>query len=298
MNTRSIKLLITLILTIQILGCSNESSTLCVFDKYDKFQRTAMLKYTEGNYEEAVEYFESAFNVKNDENENDYVYAAAAALRIEEYSKAKEFIKDAIVIKNANQSYFENFEGFDSFRNLDELKQINKNYESYQNKYLKSQPIPELNNKMDILIEHDQSVRTNSSSTEEMMKQDSLNVKRLIEITKEYGWQDKSWLILWHQRGTFTENSYPQTYFRPLIDSLIDICEIRPDYWTRYEDENLMFSEGVQKYGTYWNNYEDFPLIDVETIDEVRNEVGLPPLWYMNKVYNANLPNGYIASNK
>ena len=32
-------------------------------------------------------------------------------------------------------------------------------------------------------------------------KIDSLNIEELMAITKEYGWQKRAWVILWHQRG-------------------------------------------------------------------------------------------------
>jgi len=271
-----------------------ESANVSIFEEYDTYQRTAMLAYVDGKYEVALLNFEKAFAVKNDESENDYFFAAASALRLQENNKAKEFIKDAIVINNANKSYFENFEEFDGFRHLDLMVSIDKDYETYQNKYLDNQENPDLDNRLNELMDLDQAVRDGRSS-EDMNTRDSLNIMELIEITEKYGWQDKSWLLLWHQRGKYQEDNYVWSYFRPLIDSLIAEGQIRPDYWSRYEDEKLMFSKGVQKYGTYWNNYDDYPVENVETIDELRNEVGLPPLWYMNKVYHSNLPDGYTG---
>lgn len=291
-----IGLLFTTIITLTIFSCASEDSSSCSFEKYDKFQREAMLSYVDGNYKEALHNFESAFNIINDESENDYFYAAASALRLEDMSKAKKFIVDAIVLNNANKSYFENFEEFDSYRDKEELISVYKNYESYQNKYLEKLKDPSVIKEMDKLIELDQKVRDANFSTEEMIEQDSLNIRRLIEITKVSGWQDRSWLILWHQRGRHNEDTYPWNYFRPLIDSLIDECEIRADYWAIYEDERLMRTEGFQKYGTYSWNFDSYPVKDVELVDQRRKELGMPPLWYMSKVYQNNLPDGYVSS--
>jgi len=44
----------------------------------------------------------------------------------------------------------------------------------------------------------------------------------------------------------------------------------------------------------FWNNYDSYPLHDVENVDKRRDSVGLAPLFYMHEVYNANLPEGYV----
>lgn len=288
------KIILTAIIALQVMGCVTDSDIPCSFEAYDMHQRQAMLSYAGGDYESSLHSFELAFKELDNESENDYFHAAAAALNLSEFSKAEQLIIDAVVITNANKSYFENFDGFDGFRNKEELISIHKNYESYQRKYLKSLSDPSLDEQMDELIALDQKVRTGDFSRADRSQQDSLNVKRLIDITEEHGWQDKSWLILWHQRGTHNEDVYPWNYFRPLIDSLISECAIRPNYWAKYEDERLMMSEGYQKYGTYWSNYDTHPVQNVALVDELRAEVGLPPLWYMNKVYQSNLPDGYV----
>jgi len=46
-------------------------------------------------------------------------------------------------------------------------------------------------------------MRINGSEWTDISRVDSLNITRLIEITKKYGWQDEGWLILWHQRDTY-----------------------------------------------------------------------------------------------
>jgi len=50
---------------------------------------------------------------------------------------------------------------------------------------------------------------------------DSLNVVKLIDLTKDFGWQEEAWLILWHQRGTYGQENWVWDYFKPLIDEEI-----------------------------------------------------------------------------
>jgi tetratricopeptide (TPR) repeat protein len=293
------KIYFPIVLLIFLTSCQtvDRSEPDCVFKQYDLYARQAMLNYMDGQYQECVKNFDKAFNIKDDESENDYFYAAAAALRIQDNKKAKDYIIDAIVNENAAYEYFESFQGFDGFRATDELKSISEDYVKYQDEFKRSLPYPELIDEMDKLIDADQSVRGGTSSREQMMKQDSLNIQRLIEITDKYGWQHRSWLLLWHHRGSFKDDNYVWSYFRPLIDSLIQTCEIRPDYWAMYEDFNAMLTSGNQIYGTMWGNYYNYPIKDVENIDKIRESVGLPPLWYMNKVYSADLPEGYSVPN-
>jgi len=253
-----------------------------------------VLHYTYGEFEESLADFESAFSIIKDENENDYFHAVAAALRIGKETKAGDLIKNAIYFKNANKVYFENFDGFDIYRNTETLISVHKNYDEYSQEYRNQLKHPAIYDEIEAMMEADQAVRDGNSSTEDMVKQDSLNIDRLIEITKEHGWQEKSWLMLWHQRGNHTEDNYIWNYFRPVIDSLIVTCEIRKDYWVQFEEHNAIFSTGNQIYGMFWRNYDSYPLHDVENVDKRRDSVGLAPLCYMHEVYNANLTEGYV----
>ena len=80
-----------------------------------------------------------------------------------------------------------------------------------------------------------------------MRKVDSLNVDRLMEITNEYGWQEKAWLILWHQRGTYGEDNYVWNYFKPLIDKEIDEGKISRNFWAPFDQFNKMMKTGMMR---------------------------------------------------
>lgn len=69
-----------------------------------------------------------------------------------------------------------------------------------------------------------------------MQKVDSLNVARLIEITKEHGWQERAWIILWHQRGTYGEDNYVWNYFKPLIDKEISEGKLSKNFWSNFDE--------------------------------------------------------------
>ncbi len=64
---------------------------------------------------------------------------------------------------------------------------------------------------------------------------DSLNIARLMELTKKYGWQDRAFILLWHQRDTFGENNYIWNYFIPLINKEIEIGNESRSFWKPFE---------------------------------------------------------------
>ena len=76
-----------------------------------------------------------------------------------------------------------------------------------------------------------------------MRKIDSLNIDRLMEITKEYGWQERAWLILWHQRGNHDEDNYVWNYFRPLINKEIEEGKISRSFWQPFDQEKERMNE-------------------------------------------------------
>ena len=69
-----------------------------------------------------------------------------------------------------------------------------------------------------------------------MRKIDSLNIERLIEITSVYGWQERAWVILWHQRGNHDEDNYIWDYFRPLINKEIEDGKINRSFWWPFNE--------------------------------------------------------------
>lgn len=77
-----------------------------------------------------------------------------------------------------------------------------------------------------------------------MRRVDSLNIARLIEITEEPGWQERAWIILWHQRSTFGEDNYIWNYFKPLIDKEIEAGKLSRGFWGAFEQFKIMFEKG------------------------------------------------------
>lgn len=270
----------------------NEEST--DLEMYDKLVWSGMLHYRNIEYQLALSNFLDAFEIISNESTNDYFYATASALQLSQDDKAEQLLIDAIEKTNASESYFLRFGEFDNFRDKELFKRIEDDYDKYKKVFFDNLENRDIYYEIEEMISKDQEVRTGDYSTEDMQKIDSLNISRLIEINKEYGWQEKQWLLLWHHRRIHRDDNYIWNYFRPYINEKIEKGEIRESFWARFDDEKSMFSEkGTQIYGTYWHNYDQFPIENIAKVDSVRNTVGLPPLVYIKKVYGIVPPKGY-----
>jgi len=286
-----------------IVGCSNnekenetEVKTKSDLEKYYELVWSGMLYFKDQKYENSLSNFQDAFRIKSNENVSDYFYASTAALNINKDKIAKDLIVTAIQKINASENYFDRFDEFNPYKGKELFTDIKINYSKYKSDFFNNLKYPEIYKEIELLVEKDQKVRTDGSSGQEMRKVDSLNIKRLIEINKEYGWFDKQWLLLWHHRGIHRDDNYVWNYFRPLIKEKIEKGELRKSYWARFDDEKSMLDgNDFQIYETYWNNYDQFPIENINKVDSLRSSVGLPPLAYMEKVYDVELPEDYAG---
>lgn len=293
--------IILALLVLIVVSCSNNKKDNEIntelktnFEQYDKLVWSGMLHYKDSLYEQSLNNFQEAFKILDNESTNDYFYAAAAALNLKKIDLAKNLITQSIIKTNASESYFKSFKEFNKFRKNEIFKEIDSSYVSLQSVFYEQLDNLEIYKEIEILKKKDQEVRKGKFNIEEMQRVDSLNINRLIEINKRYGWQKNQWLLLWHHRGTHSEDNYIWNYFRPLINQKIKNGTLRKGYWVRWKDEKSMFGEdAMQIYGMYWHNYDQFPIKNIEKVDSLRATVGLPPLAYIGKVYNVELPKEY-----
>ncbi|WP_417784558.1 hypothetical protein [Tenacibaculum sp.] len=259
---------------------------------FDKKIVEAKILYLDGDYQNSLKTFEEALSFGYKDKTVDYLYAAAAALHLNKEDKAKKIILNSIIETNADKKYINSFKEFKKFEKHKIFKYINSKYDSLKSICLNNRSIS--TKLIDSLIEIDQSSRRkNLGSTRDI---DSLNIIELIKITKSYGWNRKGWILLWHQRDSYEKNNYVWSFFKPLINKEIEKGRERKSFWTLFEDENSILKNGTQVYGNYSSQYKQFPIQDVVNIDKLRDSVGLPPLWYLKKMYNHQLPEEYKAS--
>jgi len=282
--------IILLLFFFTILSCSNSKND---FEEYNELEQKAMLQFKDNEFEKALTNFEKAIDLKPSENVSLYFYATASALNSKNKDKAKELLIASIHNTNASKNYFLNFKEFNNFRSEKLFSEIENDYENHISEFYSRLKHPEIYREIDSLREIDQKYRKNGSEWKDISRIDSLNIKRLIEITKEYGWQKRSWIVLWHQRGTYGQDNYVWNFFKPYIDGEIKKGNIKKDFWTRFEEEKSINENKEQIYGYYWNQFDEYPIIDIKNVDKRRAEFGIPPLWYLNKVYGIELPSEY-----
>lgn len=272
------------------IGCSTQKKGL---EEYDDLLYTGLLEYKDQEYKKALNYLEQAIEILPKESEQSYFYAAAAALHLNQNKKADDLLKSALQNTFVNQKYLNSFEEFNPFRDKEIFKKLNENFSKHTETFYSNLDNPEIYRELDSLLDADQKVRTDGSTKEEMAKIDSTNISRLMEITKEYGWQEKGQLLLWHQRGTYNTQNWVWKYFRPFINKEIEKGNIRKSFWVQYEEFMNVIENEYQLYGMYPHNYEMYPLQNPEQVDQRRGSLNLQPLWVMNKIYNWPLPDNY-----
>ncbi len=267
------------------------------FENYNELEIKGMLSFKENDFENSLNNLEKAINIKPHEDSSIYFYATAAALNLNKENKAKELLIKSIQNTNVSKDYFQSFEEFDLFRHKELFLEIERDYQTHVSEFYKNLEHPRIYREIDSLVELDQEYRNNGSDWEEISRIDSVNVNRLIEITKKYGWQKKGWIILWHQRDTYGEDNEVWNFFKPYINEQIKKGKIKKDFWAIFDEEKSIIKDKKQIYGFYWNQFDQYPIADVKNVDKRRAKVGLPPLWYLKKVYEIELPKGYKECN-
>lgn len=260
------------------------------FEKYDKLTYTAKIHSVDKDYKNELYYLKEALKIIPDDLPDVYFSAATAALHLEDYEEAKRLIIESIKQTNASKDYFLRFSEFDPFRSNKIFAEIEKDYPIYQDYFFKHLEHPEIYHELDQMLKGDQDIRKTGGGYSDV---DTANIDRLIEITKQYGWQEKGWLILWHQRGTYGEDNYVWNFFKPYIDDQITKGNIRKNFWAMFDEQAHMMKTQTQIYGLYWSQLDEYPIIDIENVDKRLKEAGLPPLWYMRKVLGVKLPEEY-----
>lgn len=101
---------------------------------------------------------------------------------------------------------------------------------------------------------------------------DSLNIRELMDITREHGWQKNAWFILWHQRGSYGEDTPVWTFFKSALDKEIATGKLPKSFWAPFEDHKSRSTSGRTKYGYALGK------VDSTTVNTNRKSIGLPEL--------------------
>jgi hypothetical protein len=174
----------------------------------------------------------------------------------------KEFYKKIVSDYNQlRQKYFSSMENIDLYLEIEELLSRDQfirktgmyldgysdvDYQNTTTEYLKAQRENDTVKAKELkkIVFHQTKDEYEKTTSELMKRVDSLNVARLIEITEKHGWQQRAWIILWHQRGTYGENNYVWNYFKPLIDKEIEEGKLSRNFWSPFDQHKEMMKTG------------------------------------------------------
>lgn len=286
-----IEFLVISIVFSSILGFSQITANLSKFENFDKFRYTADVYFIDGDYKNALNNFNEAIKLIPDDSPDIYFKAAAAALHLNEYEEAKRLIIESIKTTNATLFFLKNYDGFNAFRENKLFHEIEKEYSNYQEEFFKNLENPEIYHEIQRMVKGESAIRKADESYHDLQP-----IYRLIEITKQYGWQENGWSILWQESGTYGQKNEIWNFFKPYIDNEIKYGKIRKSFWVIFDDAASIDKNNMQLYGWFWSQLDEFPIIDIKNVDKRRKSIGLPPLWYMEKVVGVKLPEGYEGS--
>lgn len=177
---------------------------------------------------------------------------------IQEKEFYKKIVSDYLQLR---QKYFSTIENIDLYLEIEELTSRDQfvrktgmyldgisevDYQNAGDAFFKAQRENDTlkANEIKKILFHKTKDEYKKTTSELMKKVDSLNVARLMEITEKHGWQERAWIILWHQRGTYGENNYVWNYFKPLIEKEIEEGKLSRNFWSAFDQHKEMTKTG------------------------------------------------------
>lgn len=101
---------------------------------------------------------------------------------------------------------------------------------------------------------------------------DSINSKKLIALIKKHGHTQSMWLIIWHNRDTYKQNTKFWNFIIPYINNEIKKGDLPHSFFADFEDNKSIDETGYSIYGTIPGK------VNPDTVNIKRAEVFLLPL--------------------
>lgn len=240
----------------------------------------------------------------NSVNSYDYLDAAAIAFKLKKNKKAKEILIKSITYQLAPYSFIDSYDKLKDYKKLEEFKVVLKDYNIYEKEYFQNLKNPAAYLSIMNLITKDQLIRQNEKVFDKLTHEiDEENINELMILTQKYGFEPRSWLILWHQRGVYSDESniYWQ-FFKSYLRNEIKSGNLKKDFFVDFEEFSNKIKDinngsiytlhGLGNLGS-GQNFQD-----IKNLDARRKEVGLPPLYYEYFINNDSLPEEYEYDSK
>lgn len=203
------------------------------FKKYESYQRQAQLHDSIGDYQGAVDYYDSMLQAI-DFYPYDYFEAFVSAWKQQNPSKAENYLTQGALKGLDISGWFA--DELESFLGTDRGKKYLSTKDSLLLQHFSGIDTVSYN-VLSKLVESDQRLRDGSK---EMMYNDSLNFEALIQLSEErsfptfpkvgYG-ESYAWLLLWHHRGEEYPNSDQWQRIIPLINKEIQKGLLTPEFY-------------------------------------------------------------------
>ena len=231
-----------------------------------------------------------------------YLEAASIAFKLKNNKTAKELLTQSITKQLAPLDFLKDFENLQPYKNSAEMKDVISNYDELENQYFRELINPAAYMEIQTLIAKDNLVRENDEIFNMLAKKtDSSNIRQLINLTQKYGWEKRSWVLLWHHRATYKDNDKIWQFFIPYLQTEIANDRLNKDFFVDFEE----FTKSLNAHFTKKNDGAIYTLqtlgnlnhnemySDVKNLDNRRKTVGLPPLYFDHIIYKIKLPENY-----
>ena len=232
--------------------------------KYDKYEELiSKANYYRGieDFGQAIVSYREALEILTPNSSTPFFNLAECALHFKNIPLADEWIRKGISKGGAQIEYLRKYKGFKNIQEKGFYKVIILDYNSLRQQYFSTLENVDVYMEIEEMITKDQLVRKMDTYISDEVKEDtkvlikkshykiikkvdSLNIDRLIQITKEFGWQERAWILLWHQRGSYGEDNYIWNYFRPLINKEIDEGKISRSFWAAFDQFKEIIKTG------------------------------------------------------
>lgn len=266
-------------------------------------------------YKEAVVVYKKAFQ-QNNARSADLLELSSCYIELKNDKKAYKYAKQSI-LAGTPLRYIQTLKRLSTYES-DLWQKIEKHYKQYRATFLASIDI-ENYIELQLIKAEDQSIReglmmqASFFENEDLMNYakhiDSLNIERLLTIINRHeGWpgirsygdaESAGFYTLLH----LSEASFyhPATY-DSIYTQLYEVAkqgvisgELSPFQFAYWVDYSLRSTDNKQRYGVALaNGWQDIPFEDIENVDQLRQEIGLPPLYKQCARSNSALPELYI----
>lgn len=265
---------------------------------YQELIGHAEKSYNNKEYEQSGQYYDSAFEIQKG-TVSDYYNAACSWALTGNQDKALDYIKESIGLGWLNINHLKNDSDLNSLHGatgwevlINELQHKVDEYESHLNKPLmrELEGINESDQKQRMIMDSMQRIYGwDSKEMKELWamqnRADSLNLIRIKEIIKQYGYPGKSlvgdqsstvWLVIQHA------DLKTQEEYLPILQDAVNKGELSKSSFALLVDRVRMRKGEKQLYGSQITmkngKYEIYPIEDEPNVNKRRSEMGLGPL--------------------